>query len=313
MFADQVIEYMQKMELQIPSLPMYQQLRERVCSIQQDIRSSQKFFLGDVQEFLDKASKSDKRSICFMDLDDIRMPFPVCWFSYTVTQNRTPEDAPDDNRWSKAGVLVREIAPDLLCIETFTYYYNIDLWGLAPLGFFVSINRPLRHHPVFVSLMGDEFIAGLKTDTNFVALSYGKCIDDSELEKMSNIRQQHVSVVELALQFLNCKNIGIEGVYPSEKLNKKRQKKGKQELFTYHTLVLKPVGKTQRSVPQHLWENRIHLQRGHFKTYTNENPLFGKIVGRFWWQSHVRGRNRDGMVIKDYEFDINEYSISDIN
>jgi hypothetical protein len=53
----------------------------------------------------------------------------------------------------------------------------------------------------------------------------------------------------------------------------------------------------------HLWHNRIHFQLGHFKTYTAEKPLFGHITGRFWWQPHVRGKNKDGIVMKDYVVD----------
>ena len=46
---------------------------------------------------------------------------------------------------------------------------------------------------------------------------------------------------------------------------------------------------------------RVHLCRGHFKEYTNENPLFGKHVGRFWWQPMVRGDKKRGVLNKDYD------------
>ncbi len=49
------------------------------------------------------------------------------------------------------------------------------------------------------------------------------------------------------------------------------------------------------------YTNRIHLCRGHFKRYTKDKPLFGKYVGLWWWQPSVRGRNKEGIIYKDYE------------
>ena len=109
-------------------------------------------------------------------------------------------------------------------------------------------------------------------------------------------------IIIKVLQLLNCKNITTRNTYPSKSLNKKRKKAGKQELFTYKTLVLKPTGKKQETqAAQGLWDNRVHLCRGHFKTYTEDKPLFGRVTGRFWWQPSIRGNAKKGMVVKDYE------------
>lgn len=42
------------------------------------------------------------------------------------------------------------------------------------------------------------------------------------------------------------------------------------------------------------------LVRGHFKTYTEEAPLFGKLTGTFWVPSHARGDASLGLAEKDY-------------
>jgi len=110
-----------------------------------------------------------------------------------------------------------------------------------------------------------------------------------------------ISVVNQILILLTCSNIVTKSIYPDEKLQKARRKRGKLPLFSYHTLVIMPTGKRQESIPKHLLENRIHLARGHFKTYNEDNPLFGKLTGRYWWQPHVRGRNKNGIVMKDYD------------
>jgi hypothetical protein len=44
----------------------------------------------------------------------------------------------------------------------------------------------------------------------------------------------------------------------------------------------------------------LHLMRGHFKTFTPDNPLFGKRVGAFWWDPIVRGHAANGVRVKDY-------------
>ncbi len=111
-------------------------------------------------------------------------------------------------------------------------------------------------------------------------------------------------ILETFLMLLNCRNIETLDHEPPAKLNKSRKKKGKCPIFTYKTLVIKPTSKKQKEQEAlGLWENRIHLCRGHFKEYTEDKPLFGKYVGRYWWQPSVRGQNKKGVVIKDYKLE----------
>lgn len=105
------------------------------------------------------------------------------------------------------------------------------------------------------------------------------------------------------IQILNCKNVSTIFCRRDEKLQRSRIKKGKMPLFSYYTLVIKLPNfyrhkKTGDTVSD--TTNRIHLCRGHFKTYSSENPLFGKYVGKFWWQPIVRGNNFNGIIFKDY-------------
>ena len=120
-------------------------------------------------------------------------------------------------------------------------------------------------------------------------------------EEMS-IRASYVA--EAFLLLINCKNISTEKSYPPEALNKKRVRQGKQPLFTYHTLVVNPVSTKHRKNGQHEptgIKQRLHFCRGHFKEYTQDAPLFGKLTGLYWWQPMVRGNKELGIVHKDYE------------
>ena len=110
------------------------------------------------------------------------------------------------------------------------------------------------------------------------------------------------------LMLLNTKNITTIDNPPPAKLNKKRIKNGKQPLFTYKTLRLQLPAKKRKkgSGLSTATDNttRLHLCRGHFKTYTEEKPLLGRFTGRYWWQPHARGDKSQGVVMKDYEVKI---------
>lgn len=104
------------------------------------------------------------------------------------------------------------------------------------------------------------------------------------------------------LKLINCKNISTEVIKAPEALNKKRRKNNKQEIFDYHVLNVVIPGKKgeYREQSEPLSHVRVHLCRGHFKEYTAEHPLFGKLTGLYWWQPHIRGQNKDGIVMKEY-------------
>jgi len=102
------------------------------------------------------------------------------------------------------------------------------------------------------------------------------------------------------LEFLSCKNIIAEKTEPAKKLQKKRFKKNKLPLSSYYILKIKPTHSQKSFELQGNWSNRVHLCRGHIKTYTKEKPLFGSYVGNVWCPPHARGNKDNGIVHKDY-------------
>jgi len=153
---------------------------------------------------------------------------------------------------------------------------------------------------------GWDFKAGiLRADLESGTFGYGPLVGFEFIEQTERTIIQHdlqagLNSFAIMLKLLNCINIGVKTIDPPNKLNAKRKRAGKMPMFSYKTLVLKPIGIRQQSIPQHLWNNRIHLQRGHTKTYTEKAPLFGKYAGTYWWQPHARGQNKNGIVMKDY-------------
>jgi len=118
------------------------------------------------------------------------------------------------------------------------------------------------------------------------------------------IKQVFIGILCRALKVcavINCKNVGVETVHPSSRSQRSRRKKKKPPLVSYKTLVIKNASTNKSGGNgQGTGTNRLHLCRGHFKTYTEDSPLMGRHVGTYWWQPMARGKSREGQVIKDY-------------
>jgi len=110
-------------------------------------------------------------------------------------------------------------------------------------------------------------------------------------------------------KIISCKNISAETIKPPEKVNKKRIKNGKLPLYSYHVLNISPFGSKKNGQTNEQSSNlhRLHFCRGHFKEYTAEKPLFGRITGLYWWQPTLRGNKDLGFVDKDYNVDVKKY------
>lgn len=98
------------------------------------------------------------------------------------------------------------------------------------------------------------------------------------------------------LNFLTCTNIAL----PQKRGVKRTALRRKRPLNTHYTLELRPTSSNKDYESKNPWSNRVHLCRGHIKTYTAEKPLFGKIVGNIWCPPHARGNKKEGIIHKDY-------------
>lgn len=107
----------------------------------------------------------------------------------------------------------------------------------------------------------------------------------------------------LAVSFMHCKNVQRREVAPSQYENRYYRKKHRKSLVRYHVLDIDPmrkVLKTEGRSGEVGLKKALHICRGHFATYTEDKPLFGRLVGSFWKESHVRGSAKEGAVVKDY-------------
>lgn len=122
----------------------------------------------------------------------------------------------------------------------------------------------------------------------------------------SFIRQVWTMFVDFS-RLAHCRNVSVvEKNYGLER-NLKRRRKGKPDKFfdSYYVLEIPQTGDYWYGANSGKGDSkqlRHHVVRGHFKTYTEDAPRFGRPdqVGDFWIPSHARGNPELGRIEKDY-------------
>lgn len=113
----------------------------------------------------------------------------------------------------------------------------------------------------------------------------------------------YTHVLGLTLTFLNCKNVQREDrtqeFQPKEKI-RRRLKLPEVKRYTL-SINGSSTSRSSGAKQSEFGVMPFHLCRGHFATYTQEKPLFGKYAGKFWIAAHTRGQKERGEIIKDYE------------
>lgn len=107
----------------------------------------------------------------------------------------------------------------------------------------------------------------------------------------------------LAASFMHCKNVELNEYEPPRKLSKRYEKRHGVPLTSYYTLTIDPMKKVLKhegGKDQGGLSKALHICRGHFKTYTEDKPLFGRLSGTYWWPQHARGTEERGTIVKDY-------------
>lgn len=106
----------------------------------------------------------------------------------------------------------------------------------------------------------------------------------------------------LAVGWMACKNTSLSDVNTPWRVARRRRKKKQPPSLSYKRIDVsapKPkgyrYGKSDSSAKQ-----RHHMVRGHFKTFTEDNKLFGRLTGTYWWQWQVRGDKSLGTINHEY-------------
>lgn len=106
----------------------------------------------------------------------------------------------------------------------------------------------------------------------------------------------------MTFSFMHCRNVRLIENLPTRQQRRSALKHG-NPVVKFSTLQIEPMKKVlenEGGLAQNGLKKALHICRGHFSTYSEEKPLFGKYAGQFWIPSHVRGSAESGKVIKDY-------------
>lgn len=297
MYAHQVVDAIRK-----PKNKFYGEITDRLPDW---IVKAQKFHIDQVEGVTGLLNFKNIEDELKLAEKYCRLPYKMCWFDFIAKwggHNRLPSAK------LKTGLLAIETDKQLVFLVIFIYLLEVNDWTLSPVSFWVSIGgKPLN------KFKGFEYLSDSKT---FFEARYlppkMKTKERKTVDKIAaDLVDWPITLIDILL-ILNCKSITTERIFPSKQLNKKRQRKGKKEVLSYHILKIKVPNKKktkEQKKESSLNLNRLHFCRGHFKEFDKNAPLFGKHTGLYWWQPQVRGRNHNGIVMKDYE--INPYNKED--
>lgn len=221
-----------------------------------------------------------------------RLPWELCWFEYTDPNTILDEEG----KKVKATVRGRTWGclsypkGDFNCLHLFLESEGFE--RSFPSIVYLGSWKGRRDHKGFAEMR--------LTGWGKAAISSAGSNKQTDSEKFSNF----FSVVRLAMTFSHCKNVDYYERSHPPKLQKANIKRGKIPQETYKVLDI--GGLVRQAKEQSNREGRseraqaLHICRGHFKTYTEENPLFGKHTGTYWCPMHKRGSSEHGKVNKDY-------------
>ncbi len=110
------------------------------------------------------------------------------------------------------------------------------------------------------------------------------------------------------LKFFACQNVhyGTTETLQLPKLSRPSSRRQKDWEFKYHVLKLKLGTKKHPrdvNINEPGFKMPLHSRRGHVKTYTADKPLFGKLVGSWYWHPSLVGDMEVGVVDKDYAYE----------
>lgn len=209
-----------------------------------------------------------------LDLGPVRLPYPNLWIEFLL----------DDWNAAEAVHLQEVVENDTIKIFATTYANRI------------SPARDVKKFPrrIYVDLSEEGRIIGQCTPEKVVHNTWPE--------------NHSTSIALMAVSLMNCSNVSTEkaGELVHRAPDKKRKgkvKKGKVARLSFHTIVLPGMPGGGASTAEHEAALARHRVRGHFKTFTPEKPLFGKLTGTYWWGWQVRGNAKNGIVETDYSLD----------
>lgn len=270
------------------------------------INSAKKIHVGNTSTLSLATASLVGKNLFWDHADHCRLPFKTCWFDFIADDpliNLTGRKT-----ITKRGILCHELTEGLIVAVIFFYDQALG-WTVSPVMWMIAVNR---HFFTFKADLRQIFGGDIGSDDDLQKLNIlgippfiphkGFVLSKNTtaeaswipfLRKMAIDDHYELMILQATLMLLNCKNVITIDHHAPARLNAKRRRQGKQELFSYRTIQIEVP--SRRYMSRHSAETgdgqsrRMHLCRGHFKVFKADAPLFGKCVGMYWWQAFVRG------------------------
>jgi hypothetical protein len=208
--------------------------------------------------------------------------------------------------WTSSGISLADVF-NVACIADSVV--GVDgqtdtiLWLIAPDG-----DGDLAVVPYAMRLLIDNDgrivnKASVRDMAHLASLAVDLEVDPDEFDVLIQIYEALFDVPLLAIGWMNCKNLTLEDVKIPEHTQRRRRKNRQPIGLDYRQIKVMP-DKRKKSGTTSSHEDPqpqpLHMVRGHFKTFTAEKPLLGRIVGTFWWSHQLRGVEEMGRINHEY-------------
>jgi hypothetical protein len=155
---------------------------------------------------------------------------------------------------------------------------------------------------VVATLQGNIFV-GVDEAGAFKFVRY--LVNEKDYEYMSNLESSVLRPLLFGLTLTNVKGSKTHDPRIVKQASRKQRRHANDHpRLLYRVITLPGTPARSPGLPRtgkHLDRLALHLVRGHFATYTEAAPLFGRQTGTFWRPAHTRGNAEHGVIEKDYE------------
>lgn len=227
------------------------------------------------------------------DFGPLRAPFDLLWIEWL-----TPTMVLDGDGWKHTN-------NNAIAMLVQNESDSIDGDGMVVQGlFFDNGIRQVVSMPIASAIVTDK--AGVVVGHDFYCDT--PLIDETSASQGLEPTTYSTSLYQLlypgllTIGWMNCKNISLVDDRPDERVARKRERKGQFAGLSYQRIVIDGVAAhaTRSNREAEAAGKRLHMVRGHFATYTDERPLFGRVTGTFWRAWHVRGDAARGRINHEY-------------
>ncbi len=244
----------------------------------------------------------------YRDFPNMAPPWPMNWFEFTIppTMNLGGKIVSNSNSRVIKKVGIFRLSHELDDSFFMNHVVFIDgLYGFFPLSY---IGFKCDSCGKFLDNKDKTVVTcPLPSTVEYIKRLHPNISDKSFkelIEKMYRFADSLLKPVYFANSLVHCKNVQLKETDIPIKLISKRKKKSKLPFLRFNTVVIdamKTTLKTEGKSDKVGLKKALHICRGHFATYTEDAPLFGRVTGTFWKSMHLRGNKKVGVVVKDYQ------------